>query len=539
MAQLSSSALNPSISGRSDAMSSSAPNAPAEQKGFAEMMAGAIQNQRAPRKESGQDSGNDSGNDPGNEFGKDSGKPSANALGASSRAQAGAAAVGEPSQPQSAGQTSAQKMALALNKQINVVQEKIQALTQQNPPLSDKAQTLLNTLTKQLSELKQQLEKAGGSAMLDGHSLAEWLAKIDELKNILQQGDVDTSRWTGQLQAMVQQLSFNNEAVKLPEERLGQNLTSTQPKHAVVVGNAPQTTGDGQGVKEDSAVLTPQAAGTTKTDNVKTETVANNNNSLQNNSINSGERSASVIVPGQIQRLSGAIGSALSVQAANSGSTVTSLAKGIPTSDLVLQLADPAGNKAPNSTPNDPTNNALGVFNLSASGFGAAANTPPLVVLPGTLALNQPRMTADLGQNIQFMMGKAISRATLEVNPAHLGPMKILIDQKNNQTTIQIMASHHLAKDMLDQNMPRLREWLQDAGLGNAQVTVTSGGQEGSSNQAMNQGGSQGFGASAGGQGEANAGSAVHSVQAVAAGQVAAENKIQNVSARLRLDTFA
>jgi flagellar hook-length control protein FliK len=148
-------------------------------------------------------------------------------------------------------------------------------------------------------------------------------------------------------------------------------------------------------------------------------------------------------------------------------------------------------------------------------------------------------MTADLGQNIQFMVGKNISRATLDVNPANLGPMKITIDQQNNQTNIQIMASHHLAKDMLDQNMPRLREWLQDAGLGNAQVTVMSSGQDGSNNQAMNRGGSQDFGASAGGKGASTADTSVNAAQPGATHSDASDNQMQTVNARWRLDTFA
>lgn len=505
MAQLNSSALsalNAAVGGRSDPASGSVSNTPAEQKGFAEMMAGAIQNQ----------------------------SKNAQAQGVAGRSQVAADAkaaninqttgsVADQSGIPATGQTTPQQMASALQQRISSLQEKIDALSNQNPPLSDKAQAALSTLAQQLAALKSQLEKGGGSATLDGNSLSMWLAQLDKLQTLLQQGDINAASWTGQLQAMVQHLTQTIQQTHLAEARVGQSVSDMRSSHSVG-GRAVQQDG---AVKEPSAASVQQAMDPSKKDNHAVD----NQGQFQNNPTVSGGRNTVAVISGQMQSLSGAVGSALSAQTINAGSISSALSKGMPKSDLTLQLADSSGNNAPGS------------FNLSTSGFGAAANTTPVVTLPGTLALNQPRMAADLGQNIQFMVGKNISRATLDVNPAHLGPMKITIDQQNNQTTIQIMASHHLAKDMLDQNMPRLREWLQDAGLGNAQVTVMSGGQDGSNNQALNQGGSQGFSDSAGAHGASTTHRSAVVEEQDATGSVASEDKTQAVTARWRLDTFA
>lgn len=517
MAQLNSpalNALNAAIGGRSEPVSGSVSNVPGEHKGFAEMMAGAIQNQ--------------------NMNAQGQGAAGRSQVAADSKAAIINQAVGSVSGQsgvQAVGQTTPQQMVSALQQQITSLQEKIQALSSQNPPLSDKAQAALSTLTQQLASLKSQLEKGGGSTSLDGSSLSKWVAQLDKVQTLLQQGDVNAASWTGQLQAMVQHLTQMSQQTDVVEGRVGQSSTGVRSshaaavsdaKHSVVASDAQQTTQTGPTTKDTSATLA-QGMDPAKKDNHTVD----NQPQFQNNPTVSGGRNTAAMVSGQMQSLSGAIGSALSAQTVNAGSTLSSLSKGTPKSDLVMQLNDPSGDNAP------------GAFNLSASGFGAAANTSPVVTLPGTLALNQPRMTADLGQNIQFMVGKNISRATLDVNPANLGPMKITIDQQNNQTNIQIMASHHLAKDMLDQNMPRLREWLQDAGLGNAQVTVTSGGQDGSNNQAMNQGGSHGFGASAGGHGASTADASANAVQPGVTSSSASENQAQTVNARWRLDTFA
>ncbi|WP_298220107.1 flagellar hook-length control protein FliK [Halothiobacillus sp.] len=518
MAQLNSSALsalNAAVGGRSDPASGRVSNTPAEQKGFAEMMAGAIQNQ----------------------------SKNLQAQGVAGRSQVGADAkaaninqttgsVADQSGIPATGQTTPQQMASALQQRISSLQEKISALSNQNPPLSDKAQAALSTLTQQLAALKSQLKKGGGSSTLDGNSLSMWLAQLDKVQTLLQQGDINAASWTGQLQAMVQHLTQMNQQTDVAEARVGQTSAGGRSAHSALASDAQQTSRGGPTTKDVSGTLS-QGMDPAQKDNLNKNNPGginhriDNQTQFQNNPTVSGERAIAALVSGQMQSLSGVIGSALSAQTINVGSTLNSLPKGMPKSDLTMQSADSSGN------------NAAGTFNLSTSGFGAVANTTPVVTLPGTLALNQPRMAADLGQNIQLMVGKNISRATLDVNPAHLGPMKITIDQQNNQTTIQIMASHHLAKDMLDQNMPRLHEWLQDAGLGNTQVTVMSGGHEGSNNQAMNQGGSQGFGDSAGAHGASTAQCPVVVEEQDATGQGASENKTQAVTARWRLDTFA
>ncbi|OZB80421.1 MAG: hypothetical protein B7X28_06750, partial [Halothiobacillus sp. 13-55-253] len=189
MAQLNSpalSALNAAIGGRSDPASGNVANAPGEQKGFAEMMAGAIQNQS--KNAQGQ------------------GVAGRSQVAADSKAAIINQAVGSgsgQSDVQTVDQSSAQQMRLTLQQQITSLQEKIQALSTQNAPLSDKAQAALSTLTQQLASLKSQLEKGGGSTALDASGLSKWMAQLDKVQTLLQHGDVNAASWTGQLQAMV------------------------------------------------------------------------------------------------------------------------------------------------------------------------------------------------------------------------------------------------------------------------------------------------------------------------------------------------
>lgn len=513
MAQLNSpalSALNATIGGRSEAASSTTSNTPGEKGGFAEMMAGAIQNQNSATQ------------------GTAVRAQAAVESKATVMGQASSSAV-EQSVNQSAEVSGQQQVMSTLQQQIDSLQEKIQTLTNQNPPLSDSALTALNTLTQQLASLKSRLTTGDGSASLDVSGLSKWMAQLNKLKTLLQQGDGHASDWAAQLQAVSQNLAQNLAQmsgqtdvaqVSIEQSPASARSARSASSQSAAVSDAKQamTTESAKG----GASTPSQDATSAKVDNQS----ANNQAQSQNNLIFSSDRNTANSISAQVQHLSGAIGAAVSAQTVNANSTLVSNSKGNSKSDMVMQLTDPSSDKS------------AGTFNLSAAGFGASANSSSAVGLPSALELNQPRVAADLGQNIQYMVGKNISRATLDVNPAHLGPMKITIDQQNNQTNIQIMASHHLTKDVLDQNMPRLREWLQDAGLGNAQVTVTSGGQDSANNQAMNQGGSQGFHSPTGGQAASVSGSGSVATQADS-GQSGAENQVQITNARWRLDTFA
>lgn len=84
-----------------------------------------------------------------------------------------------------------------------------------------------------------------------------------------------------------------------------------------------------------------------------------------------------------------------------------------------------------------------------------------------------PQLASGVGQQIQWMVGKSVSSASINVTPADLGPLKIHVQmQQDGGLQVQLMAHQHMTRDMLEQSLPRLRDWLQEAGLGQANVSV-------------------------------------------------------------------
>ena len=86
-----------------------------------------------------------------------------------------------------------------------------------------------------------------------------------------------------------------------------------------------------------------------------------------------------------------------------------------------------------------------------------------------------PQMPAQLGQQIQWMAGKGISKANIELRPAELGPLKIAIETRGDETRIALTATNATTQGLLEQQLPRLKEWLQEAGLAHSEVEVDLG----------------------------------------------------------------
>jgi len=421
---------------------------------------------------------------------------------------------------------------------LNRLQTKINTLLAQNPPLSASVQQSLKALQQQLTSIAASL---GGSvdptaqAVLGAKTLSDLQKQLDQLQTLLSQSDEAGSSWSTQLQAMALNLAQGLN----PSSSSGLGLTA-----AAQAGINPPRDGlnqAGRAISAKNTALTAQnnPAGALHPVEGSMATSANAN-------LAQGSGTAAQLMAAQMANgaANGAGNGAGSSQSQNNVSLVNQNLSHL-LSDRFNQIKPNLDNSAPltiSPPAADLTTNLISGLPtaLPAAGFGSIATHSVWATLPSALDLNQAKMPSDLGQNIQWMLGKNISRATLDINPANLGPLKISIDQQHDQIQIQIMAAHHLSRDALDQAIPRLREWLQEAGLNHAEVTVGSydaqSGQNPFLNQNQNGGQSSGFGQAAS-----------HNAPGAATGREptleidnakAADGAVQKLTSVWRLDTF-
>ena len=333
--------------------------------------------------------------------------------------------------------------------------------------------TSLAALQKQLASLQQKLGTLIASSGVDGQTMLDALAtQLQKIRGLLTQGTPMDSAWIVQLQSAAMGLNPESHttasSATIELAATGQGGRST-PAGSGGAGNAPPSSAGAQSASgndisgsNSSSATNPVMTKTNDQMNAAMGGSNQSNNAQVSNSVNNLVQ-ASILMPGNPNKKV-------------DGAMLTTLNSAIDSTSAVISGANSSG------------------ASLSGFGFGATqAVNSPFPALPSVLDLNQPKLADNMGQQIQWMMGRNISRATLELNPAQLGPLKITIDIQQNQTNIQVLAAHHLTRDMLEQSLPRLREFLQDAGLTNVQFSI---GQD----SAQGQGAYQGQSADSGGR---------------------------------------
>ncbi|MFO7809297.1 flagellar hook-length control protein FliK [Guyparkeria sp.] len=185
---------------------------------------------------------------------------------------------------------------------------------------------------------------------------------------------------------------------------------------------------------------------------------------------------------------------------------------------------------------------ASGTVQTASTGLGvspasiSSGGNPAGGIFTGQAASGtpNPQMPAQLGQQIHWMVGKGVSKASMELRPADLGPLKIAIETQGDETRIALTATNATAQSLLEQQLPRLKEWLQEAGLANSEVEVGLG-QEGDFGQQLADADDDGQGGAGDGGGDGAQGG-----QTAMGGADGMEGLDEEMTqARLVLDLFA
>ncbi len=90
---------------------------------------------------------------------------------------------------------------------------------------------------------------------------------------------------------------------------------------------------------------------------------------------------------------------------------------------------------------------------------------------------------------VRMIQGQGNTEARLNLHPAELGRLQIAITSEGDATRVAFVVDNAQAKEALEQAMPRLREFLQQAGLQLAEGSVSQQGHQGGAALAQNDAG--------------------------------------------------
>lgn len=98
--------------------------------------------------------------------------------------------------------------------------------------------------------------------------------------------------------------------------------------------------------------------------------------------------------------------------------------------------------------------------------------------LPVSTPAGSRGWSAEVGNQVVWMLGRNESKAELVLTPPSLGKLGVSIQVNGEQTTAHFVAASQAAREALEQAMPRLREVLQQAGIQLGQTNVSTSGDQ-------------------------------------------------------------
>lgn len=115
---------------------------------------------------------------------------------------------------------------------------------------------------------------------------------------------------------------------------------------------------------------------------------------------------------------------------------------------------------------------------FSLTGTGTANTLPPDIHVD--LPINQPKWGSEFAQKVVWLTSQQNQVAEIHLNPAHLGPVEVMLTITQDQATAQFASPHLAVREAIQEALPRLREMMAENGiqLGNVMVGADSFQQE-------------------------------------------------------------
>ncbi len=90
-----------------------------------------------------------------------------------------------------------------------------------------------------------------------------------------------------------------------------------------------------------------------------------------------------------------------------------------------------------------------------------------------TEAFGRPAWSQAMGKQILLMVNQNISTAQIRLNPAHLGPIEMLINMSDEQVSVSMNSRHAIVREAMEQALPKLREMLEQNGFSLADADIS------------------------------------------------------------------
>ncbi len=113
-----------------------------------------------------------------------------------------------------------------------------------------------------------------------------------------------------------------------------------------------------------------------------------------------------------------------------------------------------------------------GISNLSSTTPYASSTTSMPQSLGIDSQVGQPKWGGELAQKVVWLSSQQQQVAEIRLNPAHLGPVEVMLNINSDQATVQFVSSHLAVREAIEASLPRLREMMAENGITLGDVSV-------------------------------------------------------------------
>ncbi len=136
------------------------------------------------------------------------------------------------------------------------------------------------------------------------------------------------------------------------------------------------------------------------------------------------------------------------------------------------QLVGEGGDNSLNANTTTPLGSVLdslsrGPDSLSPAGRSFVAQT----AIPVTVG--QPQWSQAVGEKVLWLAAQNITAAEIRLDPLDLGPMQVKVSVNQDQASVSFTSHHASVREVLDQNLNRLRDMFNEQGLNLVNVDVS------------------------------------------------------------------
>lgn len=127
---------------------------------------------------------------------------------------------------------------------------------------------------------------------------------------------------------------------------------------------------------------------------------------------------------------------------------------------------------APQALSNSSSTNSLeSMLRFSEAQTPAARSFVVQTAVP--VPIGQPQWSQAVGEKVLWLAAQNVSSAEINLHPKDLGPMQVRVSVNQEQTTVSFTSHHAVVREVLDQNLNRLRDMFSEQGLNLVNVDVS------------------------------------------------------------------